>query len=81
MSRQEFERNYGAVTPIDICHACGALWFDTWEDLTLTPGSVLRLFVVINDNQPTGLLHTFENRVLIKRRGRPEINDFAVDVV
>ena len=52
MSRQEFERNYGAVAPIDICHACGALWFDKWENLALTPGSVLRLFVVINDNQP-----------------------------
>ena len=52
MSRQELEQNYGAVAPIDICHPCGALWFDKWKDLTLTPGSVLRLFVVINDNQP-----------------------------
>ena len=52
MSRQELERNYGAVAPIDICHACGVLWFDKWENLVLTPGSILRLFVVINDNQP-----------------------------
>jgi len=52
MSRQEFERNYGSVVSIDICHACGALWFDQWESLALTPGGVLRLFVVINDNRP-----------------------------
>jgi len=52
MSRQDFERKYGPVVPIDICHPCGALWFDKWEDLVLTPGAVLRLFVVINDNQP-----------------------------
>ena len=52
MSVQAFERNYGTVVPIDICHPCGALWFDRWEDLALSPGAVLRLFVVVNDNQP-----------------------------
>lgn len=52
MARQAFERNYGAVVPIDVCHACGAFWFDRWEELTLTPGAVLRLFVVMNDSQP-----------------------------
>jgi uncharacterized protein YbaR (Trm112 family) len=52
MSQQAFERNYTASVPIDICHPCGAFWFDRWEDLSLTPGAVLRLFVVINDNQP-----------------------------
>ena len=52
MSRQDYERNYGTVVPIDICHPCGTLWFDRWENLALTPGAVLRLFVVITDNQP-----------------------------
>ena len=52
MSAQNFERNYGTVVPIDICHPCGALWFDRYEDLALAPGAVLRLFVVVNDNQP-----------------------------
>ena len=52
MFRQDFERKYGTVVSIDICHPCGALWFDKWEDLALTPGAVLRLFVVINDNRP-----------------------------
>lgn len=52
MSRQQFERNYGATVAIDICHPCGAFWFDTWESLALTPGAVLRLFVVVDDNQP-----------------------------
>ena len=52
MTEQDFERNYGTVVRVDICHECGALWFDRWEDLALTPGAVLHLFVVINDNQP-----------------------------
>jgi uncharacterized protein YbaR (Trm112 family) len=52
MSEQAFERNYGTVVSIDICHPCGTLWFDRWEDLSLSPGGVLRLFVVVNDNQP-----------------------------
>jgi uncharacterized protein YbaR (Trm112 family) len=52
MTQQDSKRSYGAVVPIDICHACGAFWFDGWEELTLTPGAVLRLFVVMHDNQP-----------------------------
>lgn len=52
MARQDFERSYGAVVAIDVCQVCGAFWFDRWEDLTLTPGAVLRLFVVMNDKQP-----------------------------
>jgi uncharacterized protein YbaR (Trm112 family) len=52
MSPQTFERNYTGAVTVDICHACAALWFDKLEDLALTPGAVLRLFVVMNDNQP-----------------------------
>ena len=52
MTQQDFERNYGTSVAVDICHGCGAIWFDRWEDLALTPGAVLRLFVAINDNQP-----------------------------
>jgi len=53
MAAQDFERNYGTPVTVDICHRCGAIWFDRWEDLALTPGAVLQLFVVINDNQPS----------------------------
>jgi Zn-finger nucleic acid-binding protein len=52
MSEQSFERLYAKPVPIDICHPCTALWFDRLENLTLTPGAVLRLFVVMNDNKP-----------------------------
>jgi uncharacterized protein YbaR (Trm112 family) len=51
MSQQSLERNYGTPVTIDICHPCGAFWFDRWQDLSLTPGAVLQLFVVIDDNQ------------------------------
>jgi uncharacterized protein YbaR (Trm112 family) len=52
MARRAFERHYGTPVPIDICQGCGAFWFDRWEDLALTPGSVLDLFVVMNDSPP-----------------------------
>jgi hypothetical protein len=64
------ERNYGAVAPIDICHACGGLWFDKWENLALTPGSVLRLVVVINGNQPAQRNPLGNNLACPRRRGR-----------
>jgi uncharacterized protein YbaR (Trm112 family) len=52
MSEQSFERLYARPAGIDICHPCAALWFDGLESLTLTPGAVLRLFVLMNDNKP-----------------------------
>jgi uncharacterized protein YbaR (Trm112 family) len=52
MSQQDFERNYAKLVTLDICNPCASLWFDGLESLSLTPGAVLRLFVVINDNKP-----------------------------
>jgi uncharacterized protein YbaR (Trm112 family) len=52
MSAQEFERNYARLVTLDICHPCASLWFDGLESIALSPGAVLRLFVVMNDNQP-----------------------------
>lgn len=52
MSHQDFEKNYANFATIDICHPCAALWFDKLENLALTPGAVLRLFVLMNDNHP-----------------------------
>ncbi len=52
MSPQDFERNYARHVTLDLCNPCASLWFDGVESLALTPGAVLRLFVVINDNKP-----------------------------
>ena len=52
MSQQDFERNYAKLVTLDICNPCASLWFDGVESLALTPGAVLRLFVVIHDNKP-----------------------------
>jgi hypothetical protein len=46
------QRRATAIAPLDGGPVLGALWFDRWEDLALSPGAVLRLFVVINENQP-----------------------------
>lgn len=36
---------------LDLCHPCGAFWFDADESIALTPGAILRLFVVISEHQ------------------------------
>ena len=43
--------HYGRVVALDLCHPCGAFWFDADESLALTPGAILRLFVVIGERQ------------------------------
>lgn len=37
----------GTTVTIDLCDACQAFWFDSYESLQLTPGSTLQLFQVI----------------------------------
>ena len=51
-SPENLEKYYAGAVIVDICHPCAAFWFDKIENLALTPGAVLRLFVIMNDNQP-----------------------------
>jgi hypothetical protein len=51
MTPQELDGHYGRVVPLDLCHVCGALWFDGHESLALTPGAILRLFVAISEHR------------------------------
>jgi len=47
MAQLTVDAHYGRTVSLDLCHACGAFWFDVNESLALTPGAVLKLFVVI----------------------------------
>jgi hypothetical protein len=47
MAQIAVDAHYGRTAGLDLCHACGAFWFDVDESLALTPGAVLKLFVVI----------------------------------
>lgn len=47
MTQQPLPGHYGRSVTLDLCHACGAFWFDTDESLALTPGATLRLFAAI----------------------------------
>jgi hypothetical protein len=51
MTRLSVDAHYGRTVGLDLCHACGAFWFDVDESLALTPGAILRLFVVIGEHQ------------------------------
>jgi hypothetical protein len=51
MDEQSFEGNYGRTVALDICHACGGLWFDGPESLQLAPGSILRLLTIVHDRR------------------------------
>lgn len=52
MSPKTYEGKYAGSIALDLCHGCSALWFDGLESLALSPGSVLELLVVMNDNRP-----------------------------
>lgn len=51
MTQLSVDGHYGRTVALDLCHACGAFWFDVDESLALTPGATLRLFVVIGEGQ------------------------------
>lgn len=40
----------GRDVDVDVCLACQSIWFDTREQLQLTPGATLTLFRVIGEN-------------------------------
>ncbi|MGE0825633.1 MAG: zf-TFIIB domain-containing protein [Candidatus Binatia bacterium] len=52
MDNHTFAGNYGKSVVIDLCFGCGAIWFDGFENLQLTPGSILELFKLIHEKHP-----------------------------
>jgi Transcription factor zinc-finger len=51
MTRRRFDAHYGRSVDVDLCHGCGLIWFDAWESLALTPGAVLKLFTVLDEQR------------------------------
>jgi len=51
MTQLSVDGHYGRTVGLDLCHACGAFWFDVDESLALTPGAILRLFTLIAERQ------------------------------
>ena len=51
MDVQTFTGNYGKPIILDLCYPCGAIWFDGFENLQLTPSSILQLFKLIHEKQ------------------------------
>jgi hypothetical protein len=59
MASETLDGNYGRTIAIDLCHDCGALWFDGAESLALTPGAVLRLFQLVHARAAERQPHPF----------------------
>jgi hypothetical protein len=47
MESDVLDGHQGASITIDVCRACQVLWFDPYEDLQLTPASILKVFQII----------------------------------
>jgi hypothetical protein len=47
MTAETLETRLGGSVAIDLCLSCQVFWFDTYESLQLSPGSVLTLFRLI----------------------------------
>jgi hypothetical protein len=53
MMALSLETRLGAAIDIDACTACRAFWFDSHENLQISPGSTLRLFTLIGEQSAT----------------------------
>jgi hypothetical protein len=51
MEAPTMDGHYGARVALDLCPPCGGIWFDGHESVTLTPGAVLRLFLMIDEHR------------------------------
>ena len=70
MAGQQFDGKYGKVVLLDLCFPCTSLWFDSQENLQLTPGAILRLFTIIHE-QYVAQLHAFGETLQCPRCRRP----------
>jgi len=48
MHKQRFAKKLGGEVVLDLCFSCQGLWFDEFESLQLTPGSIIALFKEIH---------------------------------
>jgi hypothetical protein len=51
MEVHPFASNLGNTLELDICFACQGLWFDSKENLKLTPASVVELFRLLHEHR------------------------------
>jgi hypothetical protein len=50
MEPQALDGHMGREIAIDLCQPCQAVWFDTRENLQLTPGATLTMFRIIGEH-------------------------------
>jgi len=53
MTQLTLEAHFGRQVVIDLCFPCQAFWFDGFESLQLSPGSVLQLFKSLGEQSAT----------------------------
>ncbi len=49
MTKAHFERKLGGELVVDLCFSCQGIWFDEYESVQITPGSVITLFKQIQE--------------------------------
>jgi len=47
MEADVLDARFGTTVAIDVCRPCQVFWFDSYEDLRLTPASTLKVFRII----------------------------------
>jgi Zn-finger nucleic acid-binding protein len=63
MQSHVLEGHLGRETEIDLCQPCQSVWFDTRENLQLTPGATLTMFRLISEHVSRPIL---QDRDLVK---------------
>lgn len=53
MLQQRFARQLHGEIELDLCFSCQGIWFDDFESVQLTPGSIVELFRLIHQHRDT----------------------------
>ncbi len=51
MDKHRFERRLGGEVILDLCFSCQSIWFDEFESVQITPGSIIKLFKLIHEQR------------------------------
>jgi hypothetical protein len=54
MTAMKLDGHMGVSVAIDLCTPCQAFWFDRYESLKLSPGSILKLMKLIGEDSQSG---------------------------
>lgn len=77
MEAHQFKSTLGQQLELDICYPCQGMWFDRYENLKLTPASVVELFRLLHEHR-SEQHHALSHKLACPRCVKPLVRGFDV---